>query len=127
MNEHTEKKHNMQSPEDRDSIIYQKGFSAGTEHSRPSPETLTKIAQMSEDITNLKVETSEIKSDVKYLVKALDSHILEEGKNKVALEATINNKADKSEVDKIKNNLERVVWIVLIAVLGAILSLIIIK
>jgi len=127
MNEHTEKKHNMQSPEDRDSIIYQKGFCAGTEHSRSSPETIKKISQMSEDITNLKIETGEIKSDVKYLVKALDSHILEEGKNKLILDSAIDKKADRSEVDKIQGNLERVVWIVLTAVIGAILGIIFIK
>lgn len=112
MNVYTgEKKHNIQSPEDRDSIIYQKGFSAGTEHSRSSPETIKKITQMSEDITNLKVGMQEIKgdvkvvsSDIKNLTELLKSHIAEENENKKAHEKVLETKADKILVDDLRDN-----------------------
>jgi hypothetical protein len=125
MDEGTEEK--VIDQQDRDSIIYHKGFSKGQEHQRSSPETLKKLAQMSEDITNLKVDTGEIRSDVKYLVKSLDAHITEEKSNRESYDKALKEKADKSEVKGIQENLNKVVWIILVAVIGAVLSLVIIK
>jgi len=99
MNEHPTKQHNMQSPEDRDSIIYQKGFSAGTEHSHSSPETIKKISQMSEDITNLKVGQGKIETKIDSLTEMLKSHIAEEGEYRKSQDAyhkeIIEKKAEK--------------------------------
>jgi hypothetical protein len=131
MNEHTEKKHNMQSPEDRDSIIYQKGFSAGTEHSRSSPETIKKIAQMSEDITNLKVGMGEIRTDVKHLIKTLEDHVKEEADYRKAQDAyhteIMKTKADKDVVDDLKDNQKWVVRSIIGIVISAVIGLIIVK
>lgn len=127
MNEHTEKKHNMQSPEDRDSIIYQKGFSAGTEHSRSSPETLTKIAQMSEDITNLKVGQGKIEIKIDSLTEMLKAHMIEENENKRTQEKILETKADKYLVDDLRDNQRWVVRSIIGIVITAVASLIIIK
>jgi hypothetical protein len=127
MNEHTEKKHNMQSPEDRDSIIYHKGFSAGTEHSRSSPETLTKIAQMSEDITNLKVGQGKIEIKIDSLTEMLKAHMIEENENKRTQEKILETKADKYLVDDLRDNQRWVVRSIIGIVITAVASLIIIK
>jgi hypothetical protein len=82
---------------------------------------------MSEDITNLKVSTGKIETKIDNLTKLLESHILEENENKKSHEIILSTKADKKEVNKIQGNLERVVWIVLTAVMGSILGLIFIK
>ena len=127
MNEHTEKQHNMQSPEDRDSIIYQKGFSAGTEHTRSSPETIKKIAQMSEDITNLKVSTGKIETKIDSLTELLKAHMIEENENKKAHEKILETKADKYLVDDLRDNQRWVVRSIIGIVISAIAGLIIIK
>jgi len=127
MNEHTEKKHNMQSPEDRDSIIYQKGFSAGTEHSRSSPETIKKISQMSEDITNLKVGQGKIETKIDSLTEMLKAHMIEENENKKAHEKILETKADKYLVDDLRDNQRWVVRSIIGIVISAIAGLIIIK
>jgi hypothetical protein len=127
MNEHTEKKHNMQSPEDRDSIIYQKGFCAGTEHSRSSPETIKKISQMSEDITNLKVGQGKIETKIDSLTEMLKAHMIEENENKKAHEKILETKADKYLVDDLRDNQRWVVRSIIGIVISAIAGLIIIK
>lgn len=122
-----EKKHNIQSPEDRDSIIYQKGFSAGTEHSRSSPETIKKITQMSEDINNLKLGVQDVSKDVKYLIKSLDDHIKEESeyrKNQDIFHKEIMEKKANVWVEKVLVGVGSVVGV---AVLGSLLGLILIK
>ena len=127
MNEHTEKNHNMQIPEDRDSIIYQKGFSAGTEHSRSSPETIKKIAQMSEDITNLKVGQGKIEIKIDSLTEMLKAHMIEENENKRTQEKILETKADKYLVDDLRDNQRWVVRSIIGIVITAVASLIIIK
>ena len=62
-----------------------------------------RVAVIETKLDDLNGEVKEIKSLV---VKAIDT------------------KADKDEVKKIKDNLEKVVWIVLIAVIGAVFTLI---
>jgi hypothetical protein len=126
MNSHAkEKQHNMQSPEDRDSIIYQKGFSAGTEHTRSSPETLTKIAQMSEDITNLKVSTGKIETKIDSLTELLKAHMIEEGLNKKEHEEILKTKADKYLVDDLRDNQKWIVRLIVGIVATAVIGLVI--
>ena len=117
----------MQSPEDRDSIIYQKGFKSGTEYTRSSPETLTKIAQMSEDITNLKVGQGKIETKIDSLTEMLKAHMIEEGLNKKEHEEILKSKADKYLVDDLRDNQRWVVRSIIGIVISTIAGLIIIK
>ena len=84
-----------------------------------------------EDINNLKTEVAVINNKLDNLdakqdeiLATLKQHIADEEKNRKEIMDT---KADRKEVDEIKNNLSRVVWIVLTLVITAITSLVIVK
>jgi len=83
---------------------------------------------MEQDITNLQIDMAVINEKLDNQGKKLDSlitmvatHIENEG---IKYEEINNKKADKTEVEKIQANLSKVVWLVIIAVIGAILKLI---
>jgi len=83
---------------------------------------------MEQDITNLQIDMAVINEKLDNQGKKLDSlitmvatHIENEG---IKYEEINNKKADKTEVEKIQSNLSKVVWLVIIAVIGAILKLI---
>jgi len=86
---------------------------------------------MAEDINNLKTEVAVINNKLDNLadkqdeiIDMLKSHMADEEVNRKHI---LDTKADKKEVDEIKSNLNKVVWIILTCVIGAVLSLIIIK
>jgi hypothetical protein len=122
-----EKNHVITDQGDADSIIYQKGFSAGQEHSKSSPETLKKLAQMSEDITNLKVATGKIETKIDSLTDLLKAHMLEENENKKSHEKLMETKADKYIVDDLKDNQKWVIRSIIGMVISAVIGLIIVK
>lgn len=122
-----EKNHIITDQGDADSIIYQKGFSAGQEHTRPSPETLKKLAQMSEDITQLKVTNSRMETKLDNIIDTLKAHIEEESRYRTLQDQQhkeiIDAKADKW----VQTFVIGAISTICLAVLGALLGLVIIK
>jgi len=86
---------------------------------------------MEHDINNLKIEVAVINEKLDSQGKKLDEllevlkgHIHEINCRYDTLNVV---KADKTEVDKIQNNLGKVVWVIILGVIGAVLKLILIK
>ena len=90
----------------------------------------TKIAVMQKEISYIKEKSDEV-------VSKLDKAIFENSERADRLQKEIDTrftgvylqmekKADQTEVDKINTNLSRVVWVIILAFLASLLSLIII-
>jgi len=90
----------------------------------------TKIAVMQKEISYIKEKSDEV-------VSKLDKAIFENSARADRLQEEIDTrftgvyiqmekKADKTEVDKINTNLSRVVWVIILAFLGALIRLTII-
>lgn len=116
---------------DRDFIIYQQGFNSGKEHSHSSPETISSLKKMGDDINNLKIAAAESKITLSNIEKLLTNHINEEVEYRSKQDAfhkeIYDTKADKKQVEAVENNLARVMWIVLGSVITAVVSLVVIK
>ena len=83
---------------------------------------------MAEEINNLKIEVAVINEKldsqgkkIDTVIAMIDAHTREEAKR---FEDFANTKADQKEVDDIRANLNRGVWIVLSAVIVAVLALV---
>jgi len=92
------------------------------------------IALIKQDITYIKDDMAEIKASLKILLEGYMPRMEVESKLKEiqkqidtrveGVHAHMEKKADKIEVDKINYNLSKVVWFVVLAFLGALVSLI---
>jgi len=86
---------------------------------------------MSEEINNLKIEVAVINEKLDSQGKKLDRVILMiEGhtrKEDIRFEEFAKTKADRTEVEKIQGNISKIVWVIIIAVVGAVLKLILIR
>ena len=86
---------------------------------------------MEHDINNLKTEVAVINEKLDNQSKKLDSLIsMVEGHIKtedIKYTELTEKKADRTEVERIQANLSKVVWILIVAVVGAILKLVLIS
>jgi hypothetical protein len=112
---------------DEDYLIYQGGFKAGENHQKSSPETISKLTKMSDDITQLKVGQCRIETKVDNIIETLKAHINEESEYRKQQD-----EFHKEIVDKKANIwVEKVlIWTgttIGLIILGALMSLIITK
>ncbi len=113
--------------DDRDFLIRQKGFEEGLKHQSSSPETKEALKKMGEDITQLKVSTARIETKVDGIIDTLNKHIEEEARYRE--EQTREHEkiiAEKANVwtEKVLIGAGSVIGV---TILGALLSLILIK
>ena len=85
---------------------------------------------MEHDINNLKIEVAVINEKLDSQGKKLDTvitmiekHTTEES---ARFEEFSKTKADRTEVEKIQGNISKIVWVIIIAVVGAVLKLILV-
>jgi uncharacterized membrane protein (DUF106 family) len=96
-----------------------------------SEETKQQFKIMGEDINKLKIDITEIKGDVKLIVKTLEDHIKEEGEYRKKQDefhkAIEEGKANKKDVEKLEDNQKWVIRVVLTLVITALMGLVLIK
>jgi len=116
---------------DEDYLIYQGGFKAGENHQKSSPETISKLTKMSEDITQLKVGQCRIETKVDNIIETLKAHINEEAEYRKQQDEfhkeIMDKKADKTEVDGLLENQKWIVRLIIGIIVTAVISLVIIK
>lgn len=124
------KKKNMQKEnytKDELDNAFQAGKNSAFLHNKMSEETKQQFKTMGEDITKLKIDITEIKGDVKSIVKTLEDHIKDEGeyrKQQDEFHKMIMEKKAGVWVEKVLIGAGSVIGV---SILGALLSLILIK
>ena len=94
------------------------------------------IALIKQDITYIKGDMAEIKASLRIMLEGYMPRVeieskLEQLQKQIdtrveGAHAHMEKKADQLEVDKINDNLSKVVWIIIVAVLGALLGVVLI-
>jgi len=106
---------------------YIAGQRNATTHDKMSEETKQQFKTMGEDINKLKIDITEIKGDVKLIVKTLEDHIRDEDRYRT----------EQNEFHKMIMEKKAGIWVekvligagsvVGVSIIGALLSLILIK
>jgi predicted transcriptional regulator len=112
---------------DVQNFIFQKGWKARGEHNTPSPETLKRLSQMSEDITQLKVGQTRIETKVDNIIETLKSHINDESEYRRQQDAFHKEIMEKKANVWVEKAIVGVVIFVFTAVGASLLGLILIK
>jgi len=105
---------------DRENLLYQQGLQKGIEHQQPSKETMEQIGRVKLDINSIQITMETINKNFDELKKE-NKEAHESIMKKI--EDAMNTKADKTVVDELKNNQNKVVWLVISTVILGLLTL----
>jgi Glu-tRNA(Gln) amidotransferase subunit E-like FAD-binding protein len=105
---------------DRENLLYQQGLQNGIEHQQPSKETMEQIGRVKLDINSIQITMETINKNFDELKKE-NKEAHESIMKKI--EDAMNTKADKTVVDELKNNQNKVVWLVISTVILGLLTL----
>jgi len=107
--------------QDREAVIYNNGVQDGLKHQTPSKETIEKIEKVKLDVNTIQVTMETINKNFEELKKEnKESHdsIIN------TLKETLDKKADKVIVDELKENQNKVIWMIVTAFVISIIGLI---
>lgn len=106
---------------------YIAGQNSAMLHNKMSDETKLQFEKMEKDITDLKIGVTEIKGDVKSILKTLDDHIKDESEYRKAQDLFHKEIMEKKAGIWVEKVLIGAGSVIGVSILGALLSLILIK